>query len=160
CLAAGISVARVTQPYRVAGRKAPPAAGTLDQAWRAVIEALGRRRGLAGQRFVFGGRSSGARVACRTAADPELRPAACAVVALAFPVHPPGKPEKSRLPELAAVPVPVLVVQGSADPFGMPPPGPGRQVVPVPGDHSLKRSAAELGPVVARWIAETVPAAG
>jgi uncharacterized protein len=152
CLAAGLSVARVTQPYRLAGRKAPPAAEVLDQAWRAVVHVLGRRRGLAGQAFVFGGRSSGARVACRTAADPDVRPAAVAVLALAFPVHPPGKPDKTRLPELAAVPVPVLVVQGTADPFGMPPPGPGRQVLQLPGDHSLKRSAAELGPLVARWI--------
>jgi predicted alpha/beta-hydrolase family hydrolase len=156
CLAAGISVARVLQPYRVAGRKAPPAAPVLDQAWRAVLQALARRRGLAGQAFVFGGRSSGARVACRTAAELALRPAASAVVAIAFPVHPPGKPERSRLPELDAVPVPVLVVQGSSDPFGMPPPFAGRQVVPLPGDHSLNRSAAEVGPLVARWIAETV----
>jgi predicted alpha/beta-hydrolase family hydrolase len=156
CLAAGISVARVTQPYRLAGRKVPPAAGVLDQAWQAVVAALGRRRGLAGQAFVFGGRSSGARVACRTAADPAVRPAAVAVLALAFPVHPPGKPDQSRLPELTEVPVPVLVVQGIADPFGMPPDGPGRRVVQLPGDHSLKRSAAELGPLVAGWIAETV----
>jgi predicted alpha/beta-hydrolase family hydrolase len=156
CLAAGISVARVLQPYRMAGRRMPPAAPVLDQAWRAVLLALARRRGLAGQAFVFGGRSSGARVACRTAAEPALRPAAVAVVAIAFPVHPPGKPDRSRLPELDAVPVPVLVVQGSADPFGMPPPGPGRQVVPLPGDHGLKRSAAEIGPLVARWITETV----
>ena len=159
CLAAGVGVARVTQPYRVIGRKAPPAAEVLDQAWRAVVQALARRRSLAGLRLVFAGRSSGARVACRTAADDTLRPAAAAVVALAFPVHPPGKPERSRLSELEAVSVPVLVVQGSADPFGMPPPAPGRQVVQVPGDHSLKRSADELGPLVARWIVETVPAA-
>jgi predicted alpha/beta-hydrolase family hydrolase len=123
-----------------------------------VLLALARRRGLAGQAFVFGGRSSGARVACRTAAESALRPAAVAVVAIAFPVHPPGKPDRSRLSELAAVPVPVLVVQGSADPFGMPPPGAGRQVVPLSGDHSLKRSAAEIGPLVARWITETVSA--
>ncbi|MFL6164477.1 MAG: alpha/beta family hydrolase [Jatrophihabitantaceae bacterium] len=156
CLAAGISVARVLQPYRVAGRRAPPAAPVLDQAWQAVLRALARRRGLAGQPVVFGGRSSGARVACRTAADPATQPAAVAVVAIAFPLHPPGKPERSRLPELAAVPVPVLVVQGSADPFGMPPDGANRQVVRLPGDHSLKRSAAELGPVIAGWIAATV----
>lgn len=158
CLAAGLSVARVLQPYRVAGRKAPPTAATLDQAWRAVLHALARRRGLAGQPFVFGGRSSGARVACRSAADPTIRPAAVAVVAIAFPLHPPGKPERSRLPELDAVPVPVLVVQGSADPFGMPPAGDGRQVVPLPGDHSLRRSAAEIGPLVAGWIVETIAA--
>ena len=112
CLAAGISVARVTQPYRLAGKKAPPPAPTLDTAWAAVIAALGRRKALQDQAFVYAGRSSGARVACRTAADPGLKPAAAAVVAIAFPVHPPGKPEKSRLAELDAVPVPVLVVQG------------------------------------------------
>jgi uncharacterized protein len=160
CLDAGISVARVTQPYRVTGRKAPPAAGVLDQAWQAVVGALGKRRGLAGQPMVFGGRSSGARVACRATIDPAVRPAAIAVVALAFPVHPPGRPEKSRLSELAAVPVPVLVVQGSADPFGMPPDAPGREVVRLPGDHSLKRSAAELGPLVADWIRNAVRPAG
>jgi len=152
CLGAGIAVARVTQPYRVAGRKAPPAAATLDTAWRAVIAALGRRRELAGRPFVYAGRSSGARVACRTAAEPNLRPAAVAVVALAFPVHPPGKPERSRLDELAAVPVPVLVVQGRSDPFGMPPPAAGREVVEVAGNHSLAASVTTLGTIVADWI--------
>ncbi len=156
CLAAGISVARVTQPYRVAGRKAPPTAAVLDRAWQAVVRALGRRRGLAGQPMVYAGRSSGARVACRTAADPASQPPAAAVLALAFPLHPPGKPDRSRLAELAAVAVPVLVVQGASDPFGLPPPAVSRQVVQLPGDHSLKRSAAELGPVAARWILDTV----
>ncbi|MEO6701102.1 MAG: alpha/beta family hydrolase [Jatrophihabitantaceae bacterium] len=154
CRAAGISVARVTQPYRLAGRKAPPAAGVLDQAWSAVITALGRRKALAGLSFVYAGRSSGARVACRTAADDLLTPRPVAVVAIAFPVHPPGKPEKSRLDELAAVPVPVLVVQGVSDPFGMPEPAPGRTVRQLPGDHSLKRSAGEVGAVVAGWLGE------
>jgi predicted alpha/beta-hydrolase family hydrolase len=153
CRAAGISVARVTQPYRVAGRKAPPAAPILDQAWSAVIASLARRAALRNQAFVYAGRSSGARVACRTAADPALRPPASAVVAIAFPLHPPGRPEKTRLPELAGVPVPVLVVQGAQDPFGMPPDGPGRTIEVVPGDHSLKRSAAAVGPIVAGWLA-------
>lgn len=156
CLAAGSSVARVLQPYRVAGRKAPPAAATLDTAWRAVLTSLARRKALSGQRFVFGGRSSGARVACRTAADQAARPAAAAVLALAFPVHPPGRPEQSRLAELDAVPVPVLVVQGSSDPFGMPPPAAGRQLVEMPGDHSLKRGADQIGAVVADWLTRTV----
>jgi len=149
---AGIAVARVTQPYRVLGRKAPPSAASLDAAWAAVVAALTRRPGLRSTRLVFGGRSAGARVACRgaAAADPARRPVA--VVALAFPLHPPGKPDKSRLPELAAVPVPTLVVQGRSDPFGQPPAGAGRTVLLVEGDHSLKRSAAEVGPRVVEWL--------
>ncbi|HET8588243.1 MAG TPA: alpha/beta family hydrolase, partial [Nakamurella sp.] len=116
-IALDIAVARVTQPYRVAGRRAPAPASRLDEAWIAAVAAVRRRRGLSGLPVVVGGRSSGARVACRTAA-------ACgadAVLALAFPVHPPGKPDKSRLDELDHVTVPVLVVQGDRDPFGMPP---------------------------------------
>ncbi len=152
CLARGISVARVLQPYRVAGKKAVPQTGTLDQAWRAVIASLGRRKATAGLEFVYAGRSSGARVACRCAADESSRPRAIAVVALAFPLHPPGRPDKSRLPELAGVPVPVLVVQGLNDPFGMPPPAPGRRIEQVPGDHGLKRGTAGIGELVAGWI--------
>lgn len=154
CLSAGISVARVTQPYRVAGRKAPPAAPILDQAWAAVIAGLGRRKAVKGLNLVYAGRSSGARVACRTAADPALGPGAVAVVAIAFPLHPPGRPDKSRLPELDAVGVPTLVVQGLSDPFGMPPPAAGRIVRQVPGDHSLKRSAPLVGELVAHWLVE------
>lgn len=152
CLAAGISVARVTQPYRVAGRKAPPAAASLDLAWRAVLVSLGRRKALAGVEFVYAGRSSGARVACRAAADETVRPRPIAVVALAFPVHPPGKPEKSRLIELDSVPVAVLVVQGRADPFGMPGPAAGRRVHQVAGDHSLRQHPGEVGDLVAGWL--------
>jgi predicted alpha/beta-hydrolase family hydrolase len=151
-VAAGITVARVTQPYRVAGKKAPPTAATLDAAWAAVIAGLGRRKALKSLEFVYAGRSSGARVACRTASDSAIRPPASRVVALAFPVHPPGKPEKSRLDELDAVQVPALVVQGAQDPFGLPGPGPGRTVITVLGDHSLKRSADEVGRIVTRWL--------
>ena len=125
CLAAGISVARVTQPYRLAGRRTPPAAPVLDGGWAAVLAALGRRKALAGLEFVYAGRSSGARVACRTAADPAVTPRPIAVVAVAFPVHPPGKPDKSRLSELAAVPQPVLVVQGRQRPVRHAGAGPG-----------------------------------
>ncbi|MDQ1743336.1 MAG: uncharacterized protein QOE23_1675 [Pseudonocardiales bacterium] len=157
CLARGISVARVLQPYRVAGKKGVPQTGTLDQAWRAVIASLGRRKATAGLEFVYAGRSSGARVACRCAADESSRPRAIAVVALAFPLHPPGRPDKSRLAELAGVPVPVLVVQGLNDPFGMPPPAPGRRIEQVPGDHGLKRGTAGIGELVAGWI-EALPA--
>ena len=109
-------VALVEQPYLVAGRRSPAPAHQLDAAWLAVVEHL-RARELAGLPLVAGGRSSGARVACRTAAAA----GAVAVLCLAFPVHPPGKPEKSRLDELDGVDVPVLVIQGEADPFGMPP---------------------------------------
>lgn len=152
CLAAGISVARVIQPYRVAGRKGVPTTGTLDQAWRAVIASLGRRKACAGLEFVYGGRSSGARVACRTSTDGLTRPPAVAVVALAFPLHLPGRPDKSRLPELDGVSVPVLVVQGITDPYGMPPPAPGRRLEQVPGDHGLRRGTAAIGELVAGWI--------
>jgi len=152
CLERGISVARVLQPYRVAGKKAVPPTGTLDQAWRAVIASLGRRKATAGLEFVYGGRSSGARVACRCAAEATCTPRAVAVLALAFPLHPPGRPDKSRLPELAGVEVPVLVVQGLTDPFGMPPAAPGRRVEQVPGDHSLKRGTAAIGELAADWI--------
>ncbi|MDQ2837564.1 MAG: alpha/beta hydrolase [Actinomycetota bacterium] len=152
CLAAGISVARVTQPYRLAGRRLPPAAANLDSAWAAVLAALGRRKALASLGFVYAGRSSGARVACRAAVDDQVEPRPIGVVALAFPVHPPGKPEKSRLAELDSVTVPVLVVQGTSDPFGMPGPAAGRQVRQVAGNHSLKASAAEVGELVASWI--------
>lgn len=163
CLRAGISVARVTQPYRLAGKKAPPAAATLDAGWAAVIASLGRRKALAGLEFVYAGRSSGARVACRTAVDGAVSPPAAAVVALAFPVAPPGKPEKSRLDELDAVGVPVLVVQGDRDPFGMPEPRPEsenqalRLVCEVPGDHSLKRDPATVGELVAGWLSALPP---
>lgn len=163
CLSAGISVARVTQPYRFAGKKAPPAAATLDAGWAAVLAALGRRKALAGLDFIYAGRSSGARVACRAAVDEAVSPPAAAVVALAFPVHPPGKPEKSRLDELDAVEVPVLVVQGDRDPFGMPEPRPDdeghalRLVCEVPGDHSLKRDPAAVGKLVASWLSALPP---
>jgi predicted alpha/beta-hydrolase family hydrolase len=141
----------------VAGKKAVPQTGTLDQAWRAVIASLARRKATAGLEFVYGGRSSGARVACRCAADGSSRPRPIGVVALAFPLHPPGRPDKSRLPELVPVPVPVLVVQGIGDPFGMPPAAPGRRVEQVPGDHGLKRGTAAIGGLVASWITELPP---
>jgi predicted alpha/beta-hydrolase family hydrolase len=97
---------------------------------------------------VAGGRSAGARVACRTAAGT----GAVAVLCLAFPVHPPGRPEKTRLDELDAVEAPVLVVQGDSDPFGMPPPAPGREVVTLPGNHSLKNDLPALAAAVRDWL--------
>jgi len=113
--------------------------------------ARGEQLPLAGLPLVAGGRSSGARVACRTAAAT----GAAAVLCLAFPLHPPGRPEKSRLDELDAVSVPVLVVQGERDPFGLPPPGPNRTVVTIPGSHSL-RSPINVTTAVSEWLAATV----
>jgi uncharacterized protein len=151
---AGLSVALVEQPYRVAGRRSPAPARQLDEAWTAVVSQL-REDQLRGLTLVAGGRSAGARVACRTADEV----GAAAVLCLAFPVHPPGKgddPAKSRLPELDAVQVPTLVVQGERDPFGMPPEGPNRMVVRIPGTHSLKSSATVAG-AVSDWLAALVP---
>ena len=140
---AGLTVALVEQPYRVAGRRAPAPAAQLDAAWVSVVSQL-PFEGLA---LIAGGRSSGARVACRTAAEV----GASAVLCLAFPVHPPGRPEKSRLDELDAVEVPTLVVQGERDPFGLPPPGPLRTVVTVAGTHSL-RSSGTIAAAVSDWL--------
>jgi predicted alpha/beta-hydrolase family hydrolase len=145
--AAGVHVALVEQPYRVAGRRAPTRAGQLDACWLAVAEDL-TQRWFDDLPLVFGGRSSGARVACRTAALGQ----AVAVLCLAFPVHPPGKPEKQRLHELDAVEVPVLVVQGERDPFGRPPPRHLRDVVILPGDHSLKSDVDGVWRAVDEWL--------
>jgi predicted alpha/beta-hydrolase family hydrolase len=154
-LALQITVALVEQPYRVAGRRSPAPARQLDAAWAAVLAQL-REDALRGLAVIAGGRSAGARVACRTAAEV----GAVAVLCLAFPVHPPGRgddPAKSRLSELDAVPVPTLVVQGQSDPFGMPPDGPGRTVARVPGDHAL-RSTAAVGDAASEWLAARIAA--
>ncbi|MQA14085.1 MAG: alpha/beta hydrolase [Pseudonocardiaceae bacterium] len=143
----GVHVALVEQPYRVAGRRAPAPARQLDAAWLAVAEELAGGI-FADLPLVFGGRSSGARVACRTAADG----GAAAVLCLAFPVHPPGRPERSRMPELDGLDVPALVVQGERDPFGRPEPAAGREVVLVPGDHTLGTDAASVGRAVGEWL--------
>ena len=145
---AGVSVALVEQPYRVAGRRSQAPAKQLDAAWVAVVEQL---RGE--QPLLVGGRSAGARVACRTVAET----GAIAVLCLAFPVHPPGRPEKSRLDELDAVSVPVLVVQGERDPFGMPPEAPGRTVAVVAGDHGLKSDRAAQAEAVRSWLGTVLP---
>jgi predicted alpha/beta-hydrolase family hydrolase len=147
-LAAGYAVAQVEQPYRVAGRRSPAPARQLDAAWIAVVEHL-RTAELAGLPLLTGGRSSGARVACRTAATT----GAVAVLCLAFPLHPPGRPEKTRLPELDAVECPVLIVQGDRDPFGRPPAAPGREVVVVSGDHGLARDLGAVAAPVGEWLA-------
>jgi predicted alpha/beta-hydrolase family hydrolase len=128
----GVTVALVEQPWRVAGKRLAPAPKTLDTAWRALWPALLGP----GLPVVAGGRSAGARVACRTA----LELGACAVLALSFPLHPPGRPEKSRSAELLGAGVPTLVVQGANDPFGKPSeyPGGAYELVEVPyGDHAF-----------------------
>ena len=144
-LGLGITVVLTEQPYRVAGRRAPAPAGQLDAAWLAVVEHL--RPAHPGP-LIFGGRSSGARVACRNA----TAGGADGVLCLAFPTHPPGRPEKHRLAELAAPTVPVLVVQGVNDPFGVPAAAPGREVVLLAGDHSLRGDRAGLVAAVTAWL--------
>ncbi|MEU5097357.1 alpha/beta family hydrolase [Streptomyces sp. NPDC020996] len=154
----GVSVALVEQPWRVAGKKVAPAPKTLDAGWRGVWPALAGH----GLPVVAGGRSAGARVACRTAAGLGAR----AVLALSFPLHPPGRPEKSRAGELLGAGVPALVVQGGNDPFGRPEEFPegDYELIEVPyGDHGFavpKRAATgqehALGIItdgVARWMA-------
>jgi predicted alpha/beta-hydrolase family hydrolase len=148
----GASVALVEQPYRVAGRRSPAPARQLDAAWIAVVEhlAAGELRGLP---LVTGGRSLGARVACRTAAAT----GAIGVICLAFPLLPPARrsasaPPQSRLPELDAVPVPVLVVQGERDRFGMPPAAPRRAVLRVPGDHGLRTDPDAVAAAIRDWL--------
>ena len=153
-LALGISVALVEQPYRVAGRRSPSPAHHLDGAWIAVVEAL-RAGPLASVAIVTGGRSSGARVACRTAAQT----GAAGVLCLAFPLQPParknGTRAASRQAELDGVTVPVLVVQGEGDPFGMPEPGPVREVARLRGNHSLRSDAPGLKAAVEDWLRRT-----
>ncbi len=148
---AGVSVALVEQPYRVAGRRSPAPAGQLDAAWTAVVDHLcaGELRGLP---LVVGGRSSGARVACRTAGAT----GAVGVLCLAFPLQPPRRagsaPTSSRLSELDEVAVPTLVVQGARDRFGIPPATARRTVVQVPGDHSLRTDVQAVAAAVGDWL--------
>ena len=146
---AGVTVALVEQPYRVAGRRSPAPAAQLDAAWISVVGQLGsgELRGLA---LLAGGRSSGARVACRTAAATGV----AGVLCLAFPLRPPGRPSApSRLAELDEVTVPVLVIQGERDPFGIPPPSRSRSVVLVPGNHAL-RAAGPVAAAVLDWLSQ------
>ena len=139
-----LTVVLVEQPYLVAGRKSAAPAPQLDAAWTAVIEGLE----LGDAPLIAGGRSAGARVACRTAEAT----GAAGILCLAFPLHPPGKPEKTRLPELEAVTQPVLIVQGKRDPFGMPPAAPSREVVQVPGTHSLASGLGPLADALRDWL--------
>jgi predicted alpha/beta-hydrolase family hydrolase len=146
-IAERVSVALVEQPYRVAGRRSPAPPRQLDAAFIAVVEHLATRE-LRELPFVAGGRSLGGRVACRTV----TATGAVGVLCLAFPLQPPRRSAESRLPELDAVPVPTLVVQGERDPFGIPPPGPRREVVLVPGDHGLKADLEAVGTAVRGWV--------
>lgn len=150
---AGWTVARVEQPYRVRGHRAPPRPPVLDEAWCAVIASLVTDRG---PRLVTCGRSSGARVAVRTATDL----GADGVVALAFPLHPPGRPDKHRADELKSLTTPTLIVQGHRDAFGtlaeFPKRMPGVTRVEVPGDHSLKQGVDDAAAAVRKWLAKTL----
>ena len=154
-LAQEVSVAFVEQPYRVAGRRSPSPAHMLDTAWVAVVERI-RSDLTGGMPIVVGGRSSGARVACRTSEAT----GAAGVLCLAFPLVPPtragGKPPTTRLPELDAVNVPTLVVQGERDPFGMPPGSTLRQVMAVSGDHSLRSDLPAVAAAVRDWLLRLV----
>lgn len=145
--AIGATVARVLQPFRMRGARAPGSAVKQDEAWETLVAALrGRYPGLP---LAQGGRSNGARVACRTAD----RVGAVAVVALAFPLHPPGKPERSRAGELRAAGVDVLVVNGDRDPFGVPEAADAARLVVLPGEgHDLGRNPARVGEVAAEWL--------
>jgi len=149
-------VVRVEQPWRVAGKRIAAAPPKLDQAWTVVLGRL-RDDGLLTGPLVFGGRSAGARVACRTAATER----ADGVLALAFPLHPPGRPEKSRAAELTGVRVPLVIVQGETDSMGAPEAvaaeltgNPSASVYAVPGDHSLKRNPALVAAAALSWLAE------
>jgi predicted alpha/beta-hydrolase family hydrolase len=152
----GWRVVRVEQPWRVAGKRIAAAPPTLDAGWHAVLHHLRADDVLSGP-LVLGGRSAGARVACRTAAEH----GAVGVLALAFPLHPPGKPEKSRAAELTAVPVPLVVVQGETDAFGDPAAvaaalagQAGASVYAVPGDHSLKKNVDIVAAAALSWLDE------
>lgn len=158
-LSEGISVVLVEQPYRLAGRRSPAPARQLDAAWTAVIDHL-RAAELLGLPLLVGGRSSGARVACRTADATGAVGALC----LAFPLQPPRRPgadpAPSRLAELDAVSVPMLVVQGARDPFGIPPAAKQRSVVRVESDHSLKTDLQAVADAVRAWLPQLGLASG
>ena len=155
-LAAGFSVALVEQPYRVAGRRTPPRAPLLDEDWTSIATQLCEGE-LDCPPLITGGRSSGARVACRTARATN----AAGVLCLAFPLHPPQRKNgagarPSRLEELEAVDVPTLVVQGASDPFGMPPRAPNRLVVEVKGDHRLQSDLQSVAAAVHGWLPQVL----
>jgi len=153
--AVGLSVALIEQPYRVAGRRSPAPARQLDIAWTAVVDAL-REEQLEALPLIVGGRSAGARVACRTAEST----GAVGVLSLAFPLQPPRRagstPAPSRIEELDGVEVPTLVIQGERDPFGIPPAAPLRTVVLVTGDHSLKADLDRVAAAAEAWLRDVL----
>lgn len=143
------AVALVTQPYRVKGRRAPGSAVRQDAAWIEIIDALRAAAG-PGLPLIQGGRSNGARVACRTAPATGAR----AVLALAFPLHPPGHPEKSRAGELTGAGTDILVINGSRDPFGIPDQAARTRVVVLDGEtHALTRNPGLVGVTAGAWLA-------
>lgn len=148
----GGAVARVLQPYRVGGARAPGSAQRQDAAWLDIIAAL--RAGHPGVPLVQGGRSNGARLACRTA----QAAGATAVIALAFPLHPPGQggvPEKSRAGELRSARVPVLVINGDRDPFGVPDAADADRLVVLKGEtHALSKQRAAIVSAVTSWLSQ------
>lgn len=155
----GVEVALVEQPWRVEGKRLAPAPKTLDVGWRAVLEWWFAQPRAADLPVFVGGRSAGARVACRTGADT----GASGVLALAFPLHPPGKPEKSRIGELLGTGLPTLVVQGAMDPFGTPAEfpalPPSHRLVGLPaGDHGfgVRKSQAPVLDQITRAVAEWI----
>jgi len=152
--AGGWCVVRVEQPWRVAGKRIAVAPPKLDEAWTVVLERL-RTAGVLTGPLVLGGRSAGARVACRTAATQ----GAAGVLALAFPLHPPGKPEKSRAAELTRVTVPICVVQGETDAMGRPEAiaaelvgRANASVYAVGGDHALKKDVHVVAAAAMSWL--------
>lgn len=152
-LSLGGAVALVTQPYRVRGARAPGSAVKQDAAWGEIVATL--RTGRDGP-LIQGGRSNGARVACRTAAATGAR----GVLALAFPLHPPGHPERSRAPELREAKdagASVLVINGSKDPFGVPLVADADRVVVLPGQtHALSKGSGLIVAEVASWLRDAV----
>src|SRR6266516_1238362 len=155
-LGLGGTVARVTQPYRVKGRRAPGSPDRQDAAWAEVIAVLRAAAG-ADLPLIQGGRSNGARVACRTARAVGAR----AVIALAFPLHPPGRPGQARAAELAAAGTDVLGVNGERDPFGIPE-GTGKtRVVVLAGEsHALSRVPGEAGRAAGSWLRGVLAGSG
>jgi uncharacterized protein len=164
-LALGAVTALVTQPYVVRGARAPGSAARQDAAWTEIIAALrSRYRETLHRETLHGealpliqcGRSNGARVVCRTACAVGAR----AVIALAFPLHPPGQPERSRASELPGKPMPTLVLNGARDPFGIPEAGrSGIRVIALPGEtHALSRDPGAIGDAVSGWLRETLAA--
>jgi predicted alpha/beta-hydrolase family hydrolase len=148
-LAMGAVTALVTQPYRVRGARAPGSAARQDAVWTEIVAALNE----AGLPLVQGGRSNGARVVCRTARETNAK----AVIALAFPLHPPGQPDKSRDAELRSAGTSVLVLNGDRDPFGIPEPDDATRVVVLPGEtHALSKNPSAISEEIAGWLG-TIP---